>query len=168
MSHENFDASRNTMLLSFLFGLIVLFCDDVRTQTTQFCDVVQYTFINSTNRSAAFISTQPYTCDRGVIKNDHWYRFYSLAGNTMPTANPGLRRCGTYVPIWFQGTHPTTENIVAEAKACAPVPFTFPVGCGVSYDIKVVKCPGDFYVYRLKEPMQCSLAYCAGKITIIE
>ncbi|XP_028411933.1 uncharacterized protein LOC114534659 [Dendronephthya gigantea] len=127
-----------------------------------FCDSVNYTIINDTRRSTAFESKTPYSCDRGYIVEDHWYRFQSAAGNTMPTTNPGLQRCGTYVPIWFQGTHPSIENLVVDAKACAAVPYTLPVGCGQSFAIKVVKCPSDFYLYRLKEPTTCASAYCAG------
>ena len=128
-----------------------------------FCDEVKYKFINDTRRSIAIESSPPYLCDRGYIEDDKWYRFYSASGNTIPTKNPGLRHCSTYVPIWFKGEHPTAENVEVDAKACAAIPFVFPIGCGVSYDIKVVKCPGDFYLYKLKEPKQCSLAYCAGK-----
>ena len=101
-------------------------------------------------------------CDRNHIVDDKWYRFYSSAGNEMPTANPGFRRCGTYVPIWLDGSHPAVNNGVVHATACAVLPRQSRPGCGVSYDIKIVNCNG-FYLYQLKSPRQCSLAYCAGK-----
>jgi hypothetical protein len=145
--------------LPFLFRILV-YAQEVRG--TFNCDDVQYTTISDTRRSTAFEGSPPYLCDRGFIEDDKWYRFDSAAGNTIPTKNPGFLRCSTYVPIWFNGEHPTDENVVADAQACAAIPFVLPQGCGVSYDIKVVKCPGNFYLYRLKEPKQCSLAYCAG------
>jgi fibrillin 1 len=144
--------------LPFLF-LILYHAQKVRGK---FCDEVEYTLINEIRRSTAYKSMSPYICDRGFIEDDKWYRFDSAAGNTMPTHNPGIRFCGAYVPIWLNGEHPTKENEEIDAKACAAVPFIPPTGCGISYNIKVVKCPGDFYLYRLKEPRQCSLAYCAG------
>jgi hypothetical protein len=153
-----------TVFLKF-FVLFLLHAHQVRG--TFNCNNIQYTLVNETKRSTTFKSTSPYKCDRGVITDDHWYRFSSAAGNTMPTENPGTRRCGTYVPIWFSGEHPTEENVVVNATACAAVPFVLPIGCGVSYDIKVVKCPGNFYLYRLKEPKECSLAYCAGMVHIL-
>ncbi len=101
-------------------------------------------------------------CDRNYIVDDTWYRFNSSVGNEMPTTNPGYRKCGTYIPIWMKGTHPTTNDGVIDATACAGVPRRRPPGCGVSYKIKVVNCAG-YYLYRLKSPQQCALAYCAGK-----
>jgi hypothetical protein len=151
--------------LPFLF-LFLYHSQEVRAGT--FCNEIQYTFINDTRRSTAFKSSPPYLCDRGIIEDNKWYRFYSASGNTtlIPTENPGLNRCGTHVPIWFNGEHPTEENIIINATACAAIAFQLPKGCGISYDIKVVKCPGDFYLYKLKEPKQCFLAYCGkGKFS---
>ena len=100
-------------------------------------------------------------CDRNYIVDNKWYRFDSSAGNEMPTTNPGYNKCGTIVPIWMDGTHPTVAEDEKDVTACAPVPFLAPPNCGVSFNIKVVNCSG-FYIYRLKEPQECSLAYCAG------
>ncbi|XP_046863918.1 neurogenic locus notch homolog protein 1-like isoform X8 [Xenia sp. Carnegie-2017] len=79
----------------------------------------------------------------------------------MPTKDPGLRSCGTYGALWFRGIHPTTDNVIVDATACARWPFTLPTECGISYKIKVIKC-GPFYLYRLKKPRRCNVAYCAG------
>ena len=146
---------------SVLLGLfVVLKICDIHGQT---CDEIKYTTINDIRRSTKFEQTDnTRLCDRNFIEDDKWYRFDSVAGNTMPTENPGNGFCGTYIPIWFKGTHPTTDNVVMDAKACLAVPFIPPAGCGWSYEIKVIKC-GAFYLYRLKEPQVCSSAYCAGK-----
>ena len=144
----------------FLGLLVAIKIYDIYGQT---CDEIEYTTINDVRRSAKFKRTADTSlCDRSFIKDDKWYRFDSVAGKTIPTENPGNGFCGTYVPIWFKGTHPTTDNVVKDAKACLAIPFVPPAGCGWSYDIKVIKC-GTFYLYRLKEPQVCDSAYCAGK-----
>lgn len=33
-----------------------------------------------------------------------WYRIESEAGENMPTEPPGSFRCGTWYPIWLNGT----------------------------------------------------------------
>lgn len=121
-----------------------------------------YITISEVWRSTANkISSDP-KCDRGHIVDNGWYRFNSPAGNEMPTTNPRLGKCGTYAPIWMNGTHPSVADDVIDTIACAGLPRVTPLGCGVQYKIKVVNCSG-FYLYRLKSPRQCSLAYCAGK-----
>lgn len=152
----------NMQVYRLFFGLFVaLKLHVVRGQT---CDQITYTTINDIRRSSKFRQTASTNlCDRNFIKDDKWYRFDSVAGDTMPTQNPGNGYCGTYIPIWFKGDHPTQENVAVDAKACLAVPFIPPAGCGRSYDIKVIKC-GNHYLYRLKEPKLCHSAYCAGKI----
>jgi hypothetical protein len=85
-------------------------------------------------------------------------------GDKKPEQNPGSGFCGTYAPIWMRGSHPTTDNVVKDVTACGAAPFAFPIGCAYSFAIKVIKC-GKFFLYRLKEPKLCYLAYCAGKFS---
>ncbi|XP_028406132.1 von Willebrand factor D and EGF domain-containing protein-like isoform X2 [Dendronephthya gigantea] len=145
-----------TILFEFLVLLKIVNID------AQTCDQIKYTTINDIRRSTKFkVKPSSKICDRNFIKDDNWYRFDSVAGNTIPDHNPTRGFCGTFVPIWFKGTHPTQNNVVTNAKACAAVPFLRPEGCGISYNIKVIKC-GSFFLYRLKEPQQCDFAYCAG------
>ena len=142
-----------------LLGLCFLLVNHSVGQT---CDQIQYTTINDVRRSTKYKGKPGnLLCDKNFIQDDKWYRFDSVAGNKMPTQNPGTGFCGTYVPIWMKGTHPTTDNVVKDATACGAAPFVFPLGCGYSYAIKVIKC-GNFFLYRLKDPQVCSLAYCAG------
>ena len=104
-------------------------------------------------------------CDRDFIVDDMWYRFYSPAGNEMPMEIIAFRKCGTFMPIWLKGGHPKVADGDVDRKACVNVPFRHPLGCGISYSIKVANCSG-FYVYKLKTPQQCASAYCAGIHTI--
>ncbi len=151
----------NMKVCTIFLGLFVfLKINDSHGQT---CNQITYTTINDVRRSTKFKATANRLCDRNFIQNDKWYRFDSVAGKTMPTQNPGNGFCGTYAPIWFKGTHPTRDDVVMDAKACVAVPFIPPAGCGISYNIKVIKC-GTYYLYRLKAPNQCDLAYCAGNV----
>ena len=118
-----------------------------------------YDTVTDVRRSTAYNETTD-LCDRRFIKDGTWYRFVSAVGNKMPETNPGNRRCGTYAPIWLNGHHPTVDGVVIDVTACAVMPWLHPV-CGIAYNIKVVKC-GNFFLYRLKPPKQCSVAYCAG------
>jgi hypothetical protein len=81
----------------------------------------------------------------------------------MPESNPGRYHCGTYIPIWMNGRHPTEVGKEEDRTACAPVPWVFPLDCGEKYDIKVINCSG-FYLYQLKAPKRCTYAYCAGRL----
>ena len=149
---------------TILLGLSV-FLLKFNDSVGQTCDQIQYTTINDVRRSTKYKGKPSnLLCDKNFIQDDKWYRFNSVAGNKMPTQNPGFGVCGTYVPIWMRGTHPTTDNVVKNATACGAVPFVFPLGCGYSYAIKVIKC-GNFFLYRLKEPQVCYVAYCAGKFS---
>ena len=125
------------------------------------CSNITYTTLNDVRRSTAYDSTFD-LCDLRVIQDGSWYRFKSLAGDKMPEFNPGVRHCGTYVPIWMNGKHPTKLGETVDRTACAAIPFRRPAGCGGKFDIKVINC-GSFFLYQLKEPKQCSLAYCAGR-----
>ena len=150
-------------IFTILLGLF--FLQKFNDSVGQTCDQIQYTTINDVRRSTKYKGKPgALLCDRNFIQDDKWYRFDSVAGNKMPTQNPGNGFCGTYVPIWMRGTHPTTDNAVKNATACGGVRFAFPIGCAFSYAIKVIKC-GNFFLYRLKEPQVCHLAYCAGKFS---
>ena len=128
------------------------------------CDDIQYTTIRDARRSTAFNSTilKRKLCDSTVIKDGDWYRFQSEAGGELPTTVPDLNTCGTFSPIWMNGSHPTVREGKVNRQACVYLLHTLPIGCGKSYNIGVVNCSG-YYVYQLRDPGQCDAAYCAGK-----
>ena len=128
------------------------------------CYGTHYKTINDPRRSTGYDvsssnNTRNHLCDRHLLQDNAWYRFSSEAGGEMPTRRPKLGSCGTYVPIWMNGSHPTIEDGIVARKACANV---FPFGCGYRYNIHVRNCSG-YYIYQLKTPANCVLAYCAGK-----
>ncbi|CAH1224628.1 ADAMTS9 [Branchiostoma lanceolatum] len=100
------------------------------------------------------------TCDDDSnIKNGQWHRFMSGRRSMMiPTERPlSTRRCGTHAPVWMKGRHPTVEEGVVTRTACA---FWSDDECHWSWEIDVMACPGDYYVYKLQKPTHCNLAYC--------
>ena len=141
-----------------LFCFAVLHCITVLASAV--CSDITYTTINDIRRSTAYVSTTD-LCDRDVIQDGSWYRFKSAAGDKMPESNPGLNRCGAFIPIWMNGNHPTKLGVEADRTACAAIPFKRPAGCGGKFDIKVINC-GGFFLYQLQRPEQC-FAYCAGR-----
>jgi hypothetical protein len=132
------------------------------------CYGTHYKTINDPRRSTGYDvsssnNTRNHLCDRHLLQDNAWYRFSSEAGGELPTTRPKLGSCGTYIPIWMNGSHPAIEDGIVARKACANV---FPFGCGYSYNIHVRNCSG-YYIYQLKTPANCVLAYCAGKLSCI-
>ena len=148
-----------------LFSLCVLllfihFCESLPQ-----CDGIFYNVINDPRRSTAFVTDpKQYICDRSIMQDNAWYRFSSEAGSEMATETPERGRCGTYIPIWMNGSHPNVIEGTVTRKACAAVPISsVDPNCSVSYSIKVRNCSG-YYIYRLKKIRQCYMAYCAGRL----
>ena len=152
------------LLKVWFLSLLVVF--QILDSLAQTCDQITYTTINDTRRSIKYSAPdyKLHICDRGFIVDNDWYRFKTLGDDKMPTMPPDVGMCGTAYPIWLNGDHPETDNVVESKTACAVTPF-LPGNCFISYDIKVIKC-GEFYLYQLKEPKQCDFAYCAGEFSI--
>ena len=81
----------------------------------------------------------------------------------MSTENPDQWSCGTDVIGWMKGRHPILLGRVVQRTMCFgwggndctwSVPNTNVVACK-SYDNI------EFYLYQLKTPPICTLAYCA-------
>ena len=140
-----------------LFCFAVLHC--INQAACNVCSNITYSTLADIRRSTAYDSTSD-LCDRDVIKDGSWYRFKSVAGDKMPEFNPGIKHCGTYVPIWMNGNHPTKLGEAVKRIACAAIPSRRPAGCGRKFDIKVINC-GGFFLYQLKKPEDCRLAYCS-------
>ncbi|PVD18268.1 hypothetical protein C0Q70_20817 [Pomacea canaliculata] len=84
--------------------------------------------------------------------------------NTMFNANTRVQ-CGTSVPIWLKGTHPSVSDGIQTRQACAnfETEDTSHIPCcAQAINIGVKNCNG-FFVYFLHPPPICPVAYCAGK-----
>ena len=94
-------------------------------------------------------------CDRN-LKED-WYRFSAGAGTSIATqCIQGAQRCGTDVPGWMDGAHPTVDEGVVSRKVC----FSgYHKCCYRNVTINVRNC-SSFFVYRLKPLSYCNSRYC--------
>ena len=87
-----------------------------------------------------------------------WYRFSGAAGNQMAESCVDISHCGTYVPGWLNGSHPTVNEGAVQRRVC----FTFRGNCCFfPVYIRVRNC-GGFYVYQLKPLTLCNLRYCGN------
>ncbi|XP_019615182.1 PREDICTED: oncoprotein-induced transcript 3 protein-like [Branchiostoma belcheri] len=122
---------------------------------------VSYREFDGTHRSSTYQSAPGDTllCDNAILTG--WYRFNAREGGMMSENCVPPYHCGTQVPIWMSGTHPTTEEIV-DREVC--MNYGVPGDCcSAKMLIKVKKCTnigGPYYVYFLHPTTGCSMAYC--------
>ena len=89
-----------------------------------------------------------------------WHRMMSPAGVVIPETAPGMDHCGTHLPGWITGTHPTEEGQQVEVEVC----FSSGDGdndCLYNQRILVTNC-GAYFVYFLAEVQYCWARYCAA------
>ncbi|XP_048036415.1 uncharacterized protein LOC125261890 isoform X2 [Megalobrama amblycephala] len=99
-------------------------------------------------------------CDTGVSWNG-WYRLFIQGQSVqMPDTCVDQYSCGTHVPLWLNGGHPTVEDGVVTRDVCGH----WSNNCCLfqSNPIKVKACPGNYYVYEFVSPTGCKMAYCAA------
>ncbi|PVD18249.1 hypothetical protein C0Q70_20798 [Pomacea canaliculata] len=146
-----------------------------------------YQNLTDVHRSVSYVTTypEPPLCD--IDLDTGWYRFVVDAESKMPEtcvdtfkkkldvgtqtdsfhALPQFMRvqCGTTVPIWLKGTHPSVSDGIQKRQACANIQTggaSYTSCCGQSVYIAVKNC-GGFFVYYLHPTPACPMAYCAGK-----
>jgi len=125
------------------------------------CSNTTYKEINNPRRSIKSVwqQGQRFLCDRGLRLG--WYRFTSDADVKvmMPEKTVPQYHCGTHDPIWLNGRHPTVAEGNVVRQVCIN---SFSFVCHDTFDINIKNC-GDYYVYYLKPPYYCAVAYCAGE-----
>ncbi|VDI82369.1 Hypothetical predicted protein [Mytilus galloprovincialis] len=126
---------------------------------------INYTTINNVDRRAVGnvlkLGIIPSLSDDFL--DSEWYRINSDAGEQMPTEAPGLFHCGTWYPIWLNGTLP---NIIGEeiaGKVCLQGIYA---ECFTSWTIDIKLCPGNYLVYNLVESTNANSAYCFGTAAV--
>ena len=85
----------------------------------------------------------------------------------MPTTCQDVFHCGTHVPLWLHGTHPTVADGIVTREVCGKQPMPGTTDCCTYKDRIQVKNCGNFYVYRLQPTRGCSIAYCAGNVPYV-
>ncbi|KAL1250982.1 hypothetical protein QQF64_018778, partial [Cirrhinus molitorella] len=98
-------------------------------------------------------------CDRNLTWSG-WYRFFiNNISAQIPDTCVKIYRCGTYIPLWICGGHPTVQDGVVTRDVCGnDGKYCCYYG---SYPIKIKACPDNYYVYELVSPTLCNSAYCA-------
>ena len=119
---------------------------------------------DTSNGSGTYGSIKKFYCDNfnyNKLKlspgweGESWYRMPD--GARIPEESPGLYRCGTNVPGYLKGTHPTTPGESLDvAKFC----FDYEKDdCMYSSLGSITHC-GNFMVYKLKDAPLCDARYC--------
>ena len=99
-------------------------------------------------------------CD-DEVNWDGWYRmFLGDVSVRMPERCQPIKMCGTHAPSFLVQPHPTVGDGIQKHTICA----TWENGCCKFHlnPIHVKACPGNFVIYKLVNPQDCRVAYCAG------
>ncbi|XP_059411027.1 pancreatic secretory granule membrane major glycoprotein GP2-like [Carassius carassius] len=117
-----------------------------------------YTVLDDPWRANSSQLSNSYKCDQSVTWSG-WYRlFINGLSAQIPDTCVAQYSCGTNIPLWIRGGHPTVQDGVVTRDVCGHwKSYCCYYG---SYPIKVKACPGSYYVYELVSPTKCS-AYCA-------
>ncbi|XP_050969023.1 uncharacterized protein LOC127167112 isoform X2 [Labeo rohita] len=118
-----------------------------------------YTVLDNPWRANSSQLSNSYKCDRDLTSSG-WYRlFVNNISAQIPDTCVAKYSCGTHVPLWIRGGHPTVQDGVVTRDVCGHwINYCCFFG---SYPIKVKACPGKYYVYELVRPTVCNSAYCA-------
>ena len=125
------------------------------------CSNTTYKEINEPRRSTKSVwkKGEPALCDRSLQQG--WYRFTSFAGGRIPEKMVPMNHCGSKAPVWLNGRHPTIKEGNVARQACVNS-LDLNNGCWEFFDINIKNC-GNYFVYYLRPPDYCAVAYCAGK-----
>ncbi|XP_073763339.1 uncharacterized protein isoform X1 [Danio rerio] len=103
----------------------------------------------------------------GIYKRDifvYWSGWYRLFINGLSAHIPdtcvAVYSCGTLIPLWIRGGHPTVKDGVVTRDVCGNDGSGYCCYFG-SFSIRVKACPGNYYVYELRSPSLESSVYCA-------
>ncbi|XP_078061654.1 uncharacterized protein LOC144487450 [Mustelus asterias] len=81
---------------------------------------------------------------------------FSPGSSTIPETVVPVRRCSTHATGWLRGSHPSLREGIVKRTVC----FHWSGNtCRWHQEIKIKRC-SNFFVYELKKPRVCSLAYC--------
>ncbi|KAM7009908.1 uromodulin [Tautogolabrus adspersus] len=134
--------------------------------TLQCADPCQeYTVLNDDWRSTNNTSLQNVHCDQHVNWQG-WYRlFLGQTSAHIPERCVAENRCGTHAPLWITDPHPTQSGQIVLRTVCN----SWAGSCCrfSSHTIHVKLCYGNYYVYKLVQPSNCHLAYCAGIVPLV-
>lgn len=113
-------------------------------------------------------STYEQKCDKGDQDMDgiNWFRFVEPAGTVLPTspnvdAMQSHSACGADSAAWISERHPTPNEGVVNRTACFAWAMEECFRSVGTIGVGACNVGGVFYyVYQLKHPQNCFLAYC--------
>ena len=142
------------VLSCFVFQFFLLLLKTLSCYSSSGCQ--QYQSLTDGDRNSNF-NVSHFLCDNFL--GPGWFRFEGAAGTRMPTSCVPMYSCGTNVPGWLTGGHPT----VADGNVTRTVCFNWTSGCcHFSINIQVRNC-GAYYVYYFHSTPnngQCNFSYC--------
>ena len=115
-------------------------------------ECVNFTTLSDMSRSR-FFSNNVTTDSDVYLKN--WFAFNGSAGDLIATSCVASNRCGTSVPGWMLGRHPSVVEGVVRRFAC----FSQKQQCCMySVSLRVRNC-SFFYVYKLDSMPSFSVSF---------
>uniref|UniRef100_A0A672YD73 ZP domain-containing protein n=1 Tax=Sphaeramia orbicularis TaxID=375764 RepID=A0A672YD73_9TELE len=136
----------------------------IRNGTSHCADPCEhYTVVDDAWRAIDYRYDGTRHCDK-MVSWEGWYRMY-LGGLNAQIPEKCIKKymCGTYAPMWLTEPHPSQSGIVVQRSVCN----TWVDRCCYydSHKIYVKRCyerqtGGHFFIYGLKKPSMCDLAYC--------
>ena len=156
----------------FNFAAIIAFALTFgRLRARNECQTGGYTLDKTTYRSTAYEvpKNEKHLCDH--MLKPGWYRFYygnipEHDSTNNGANNPQPNHCGTTIPVWFKGSHPTSYDVPETFDACMNLLGFQMCSPSLVGHIKVMKCRDNtangFYIYNLHPVFSCAMAYCAG------
>ena len=117
-----------------------------------------YTVLSEADRAQGY-ARPPYNKEDLNLETG-WYRFEGAAGDRMADKCVTIYRCGTWHPLWLDGSHPTVAEGVVTRTVCYS---DSSVCCWKSGIIKVKSC-SSYYVYELPRTRISSSRYCGNVI----
>ena len=123
------EPKRSMLSQFFLFRSIAIECTN-------------HTVLNEASRSRFFTN---YIVSGSDTSLTGWFTFNGSAGTRMATTCVPADHCGTFVPGWLAGNHPSVDEGVVVRSVCLSKSR---VCCMTSLSVLVRNCSG-FFVYKL-------------------
>ncbi|XP_078353452.1 uncharacterized protein LOC144638135 [Oculina patagonica] len=139
------------------------YCGNKDIELGDECQSGHYKVLDEADRAMRNTDRSNVKCDRNDISYG-WYRITGGAGDQIPEKCVPEYHCGTHVPGWLNGKHPTVQEGIVTRQVCYRWEGNC---CKFKNDIRIRNC-GDYYVYELQKPPNCDYRYCGNNNYIPE
>ena len=139
--------------------LLLLWSTDMSLLTVDGCN--SYTVLSEADRAQGYRVTNAsnYRYDNNDLVSG-WYRFQRAAGDRMADRCVPMNHCGTQVPTWLNGTHPTIAEGVVIRRIC----YHYSNKCCDWHQIIRIKNCGAYFVYDLSRTYYYYARYCGNRM----